>query len=74
MRLLFSLLLAGSLFAGSPVGNNDAAKTGLDPGRLAQIPVRMKQFVDRGTSAGIVMGKWPRLMLLATAIWRRGSP
>ena len=30
------------------------AKTGLDPARLAQIPVRMKQFVDKGTAAGIV--------------------
>ena len=54
MRLLFSLLLAGFLLAGSPVVNNDAAKTGLDPARLAQIPVRMKQFVDSGTAAGIV--------------------
>jgi len=54
MRLLFSLLLAGSLFAGSPVINNDAAKTGLDPTRIAQISVRMKQFIDKGTAAGIV--------------------
>ena len=54
MRLLFSLLLSGSLFAASPVVNNDAKKNGLDPTRLAQIPVRMKQFVDKGTAAGVV--------------------
>ena len=53
MRLLFFLLLSGSLFAASPAVNNDA-KDGLDPTRLAQIPVRMKQFVDKGTAAGIV--------------------
>ncbi|MSO22755.1 MAG: class A beta-lactamase-related serine hydrolase [Acidobacteria bacterium] len=56
MRLLFSLLLAGSLSAASTaVNNNDAAQTGLDPARLAQISVRMKQFVDKGAAAGIVM-------------------
>lgn len=54
MRLLFSLLLSGSLFAASPVVNNDAKKNGLDPTRLAQIPARMKQFVDKGTATGIV--------------------
>ncbi|MFN7924257.1 MAG: serine hydrolase domain-containing protein [Bryobacteraceae bacterium] len=32
----------------------DQAKTGLDPARLAQIPVRMKAFVDKGTVAGTV--------------------
>ena len=32
----------------------DTAKTGLDPARLARIPVRMKQFVESGQAAGIV--------------------
>jgi CubicO group peptidase (beta-lactamase class C family) len=54
MRLLLSLLLTGSLFAASPVSNNDAAMAGFDAARLRQIPARMKQFVDKGTAAGIV--------------------
>src|SRR5262245_2648505 len=54
MRLLLPLILAGSMFAASPAAVNDVTKTGLDPARLAQIPVRMKQFVDKGTAAGIV--------------------
>jgi len=54
MRLLLSLFLSSFLLAGSPVVNNDAAKTGLDPTRIAQIPVRMKQFIDKGTASGIV--------------------
>ncbi len=32
----------------------DTAKTGLDPARLARIPVRMQQFVESGQAAGIV--------------------
>ncbi len=32
----------------------DPAKTGLDPARLKQIPIRMKAFVDEGKAAGIV--------------------
>jgi CubicO group peptidase (beta-lactamase class C family) len=54
VRLSFLVLLGSFLYAGTPFVNNDAAKTGLDPSRLAQIPVRMKQFVDKGTVAGIV--------------------
>src|SRR6188768_3962642 len=30
------------------------AAPGLDPARLARVPVRMKQFVDAGQAAGIV--------------------
>ncbi len=29
-------------------------KAGMDPGRLARIPARMKEFVDNGTVAGVV--------------------
>ncbi|MEO7651595.1 MAG: serine hydrolase domain-containing protein, partial [Bryobacteraceae bacterium] len=32
----------------------DASKSGMDPARLARIPVRMKAFVDKGTIAGSV--------------------
>jgi CubicO group peptidase (beta-lactamase class C family) len=32
----------------------DPSRTGLDPARLAKIPERMKQFVDKGQAAGIV--------------------
>jgi CubicO group peptidase (beta-lactamase class C family) len=54
MRLLISLLLSGALFAASVVVNNDGTKNYLDPARISQIPARMKQFVDKGTAAGIV--------------------
>ena len=54
MRTLFSFLLAVALFVAWPAIANDAAQTGLDPNRLAQIPARMQQFVDQGTAAGIV--------------------
>lgn len=50
----FLLLLAASLLCAEPPIVKDPAKTGLDPARLAQIPVRMKAFVDRGTVAGVV--------------------
>ncbi len=53
MRFCIALTLVGALWAEPPV-IKDAAKTGLDPERLALIPQRMKQFVDRGTAAGIV--------------------
>ena len=32
----------------------DAAKAGMDPGRLARIGARMQAYVDRGASAGYV--------------------
>jgi CubicO group peptidase (beta-lactamase class C family) len=54
MRTLLSLVLATSLYSASPVVVKDQAQTGLDQNRLAQIPVRMKQFVDQGTVAGVV--------------------
>ncbi len=53
MRFWVGLILAGTLSAAPPVVK-DAAKTGLDAARLAKIPVRMKEFVDRGTAAGMV--------------------
>src|SRR5437879_1812144 len=51
--LLFGLLIAPSLFAAPPVVI-DPGKAGLDPERLARIPVRMKAFADQGTIAGSV--------------------
>ena len=55
MRFIITTLAAAlCLLAAPPVVVKDSAKTGLDPDRLAQIPVRMKQFIDRGTAAGIV--------------------
>jgi CubicO group peptidase (beta-lactamase class C family) len=55
MRPLVAVfLLAASLLTASPAVVNDTAQTGLDPARLARIPVRMQQFVDKGTVAGVV--------------------
>src|SRR5262249_2727327 len=34
--------------------NRDQSRTGMDAARLAQVPVRMKAFVDKGTIAGCV--------------------
>ena len=45
MRLLATLLLVALPMAG---------QSGLDPARLAQIPIRMKGFADRGLMAGSV--------------------
>jgi CubicO group peptidase (beta-lactamase class C family) len=53
MRLILTLALASALVAAPPIVK-DAAKTGLDPARLAQIPVRLKAFVDKGQAAGMV--------------------
>jgi CubicO group peptidase (beta-lactamase class C family) len=53
MRIALPLLLAVTLAAAPPVVK-DAARAGLDPARLAEIPLRMKEFVDSGTAAGIV--------------------
>ncbi len=53
MRRLLIPLIAITLWAEPPVVK-DAGKTGLDPSRLAQIPGRMKAFVDKGTMAGTV--------------------
>jgi CubicO group peptidase (beta-lactamase class C family) len=48
--LITALVLSSSL---SLYGNG--AKAGMDPERLAKIPVRMKGFVDEGMVAGVVM-------------------
>ena len=47
--LILTLATAG-LSAASPAVN--AGKAGMDPARLARIPVRMQSFVDKGTIAG----------------------
>jgi len=53
MKSLTIFLAASTcLLAASPP--RDTAKTGMDPDRLAKIPVRMKSFVDKGTIAGSV--------------------
>ena len=52
--LLLLLSAAIALAAPPPIIVKDAAKTGLDPARLARSPVRMKHFVDIGQAAGIV--------------------
>jgi len=49
MRLLTLLL---TLTLALPAA--DAAQTGLDAAKLAQIPARLKRFVDHGTAAGFV--------------------
>lgn len=49
--LLCLLLLAGFAAAAD---KPDPAAAGMDPARLARIPVRMKEFVDSGKAAGIV--------------------
>src|ERR1700733_10139471 len=46
------LLSLTPLFAAPPTV--DPAKSGLDPNRLAQIPVRMKALVEQGAAAGVV--------------------
>lgn len=48
------IFAATACLAAEPPIVKDAAKSGLDAAKLAQIPVRMKQFIDRGTAAGIV--------------------
>jgi CubicO group peptidase (beta-lactamase class C family) len=53
-RLLSLFFIVTSLFAAPPVLVKDAAQTGLDPNRLAEIHACMQQFVDKGTAAGIV--------------------
>ncbi len=46
------VLLAHAVFAAPPAV--DTSKAGMDPERLARIPVRMKSFVEKGTVAGTV--------------------
>ena len=50
-----TLLLITALVLSSSVSlHGNGAKAGMDPERLARIPVRMKAFVDQGTVAGVV--------------------
>ena len=50
-RSLLALFLM-PLFAGPPTV--DPGRSGLDPNRLAQIPVRMKSLIEQGAAAGVV--------------------
>lgn len=54
MRFALAVLSLCTLVAAPLPVTKDAAKTGLDPARLARIPARMKSFVDQGTVAGAV--------------------
>ncbi len=51
---MLSLLLAAALASAAPPIVRDEAKTGLDPQRLARIPVQLKTFVDKGQGPGMV--------------------
>lgn len=53
-RLLAVLMSTALLAAAPPMPIGDPAKAGMDPVRLAQIPKRMKEFVDDGKIAGVV--------------------
>src|SRR5450432_3764956 len=50
-RLMLVTLCALSVFAAD---RPDPAAAGMDPARLARIPVRMKEFVAAGKTAGVV--------------------
>ena len=52
--IFFLLLAAVCPAAPPPAARLDPGKAGMDPARLAQIPLRMKDFVDQGTIAGSV--------------------
>ena len=54
MRFVALLTFAATLHAATPAIIEDASRTGLDTARLAQIPIRLKAFVDKGTAAGFV--------------------
>ena len=55
MRMLCTLLMAFTVsLAGAPPQTNPS-KAGMEPARLAKIPVRIKSYVDQGTIAGAVM-------------------
>jgi CubicO group peptidase (beta-lactamase class C family) len=53
MRPIVFLFTIGYLLA-EPAIVTDVKKTGLDAGRLGQIPARLKSFVDEGKAAGMV--------------------
>ncbi len=48
------LLFAAAVWVASTATATGQAGTALDSSRLAQIPIRMKQFVESGTAAGMV--------------------
>src|SRR5580692_7066741 len=58
MKTTMSLLLACALVAlaadSFSIGKIDPDAAGMDPARLARIPVRMKEFVAAGKTAGVV--------------------
>src|ERR1035438_1822322 len=58
MKTSISIVLGCSLvaFAAGPfvTDKTDPAAAGMNPTRLARIPVRMKEFVDAGKTAGVV--------------------
>jgi CubicO group peptidase (beta-lactamase class C family) len=53
MRCRYLLILSIAPLVAAPPAV-DPAKSGLDPNRLAQIPVRMKSLVEQGVAAGVV--------------------
>ncbi|HTS30910.1 MAG TPA: serine hydrolase domain-containing protein [Bryobacteraceae bacterium] len=57
MKIALLLLLSGSLaaFAGDTLTEKpDPQAAGMNPERLAMIPVRMREYVDAGKTAGVV--------------------
>lgn len=54
MNKLFCVFAATALMAASPATLKNAAEAHLDAARLARIPARMQEFVDKGSVAGVV--------------------
>jgi CubicO group peptidase (beta-lactamase class C family) len=54
LRTKAFLLIVTLVLSPSVSVHGNGAKAGMDPERLARIPVRMKAFVDQGTVAGVV--------------------
>ena len=58
MKTTISLILGCTLAAlaadSFSIGKIDPEAAGMDPARLARIPVRMKEFVAAGKTAGVV--------------------
>lgn len=52
--MLILLVALSPLLAAEPAVVANPRQAGLDPARLAAIPARMRDFVDRGTVAGVV--------------------
>jgi len=53
-RRFFLLASFTAALLAAPRDPKELAKAGMDPGRLALIPIRMKEFVDKGRIAGAV--------------------